>query len=113
MGYNFPESYYQLPYQHPTSYTPPKQLLEKSIDWEKRMEALDELERRIKMLEDSKSHQNFQVTDSYSIFQKEHTDLENSMESMIQFQSDPLDMIEVRLSRLENMRRKKLSLLDF
>jgi len=29
------------------------------------------------------------------------------MEFMIQFQSDPLDMIEARLSRLENMRRNK------
>ena len=32
------------------------------------------------------------------------------MESMIQFQSDPLDMIEARLSRLENMRRNKETL---
>jgi len=32
------------------------------------------------------------------------------MESMIQFQSDPLDMIEVRLSRLEHMRRNKETL---
>ena len=33
---------------HPTniqSYTPPEQPLEESIDWEKRMEALDKLER--------------------------------------------------------------------
>ena len=30
---------------------------------------------------------------------------------MIQFQSDPLDMIEVRLSRLEIMRRNKETLL--
>ena len=60
MGHNSPESYGQLPYQHPASYTPsPEQPLEKSIDWEKRMEALDELERRIKILEDSKSCQNF------------------------------------------------------
>ena len=43
-GYNSPESYCQPPYQHPTSYTPsPEQPLEESIDWEKRMEALDEL----------------------------------------------------------------------
>ena len=68
-GYNSPESYCQPPYQHPASYTPsPDQPVEKSIDWEKRMEALDELERRIQILEDSKSHQNFQVTDRYSIF---------------------------------------------
>ena len=33
------------------------------------------------------------------------------MKSMIQFQSDPLDMIEARLSRLENMRRNKETLL--
>jgi len=33
------------------------------------------------------------------------------MESMIQFQSDPLDMMEARLSRLENMRRNKQTLL--
>ena len=60
MGYNSPESYCQLPYQHPASYTPsPEQPLEESIDLEKRMEALDELERRIQILEDSKSHQIF------------------------------------------------------
>ena len=55
-GYNSPESYCQPPYQHPASYTPsPEQPLKESIDWEKRMEALDELERRIQILEDSKS----------------------------------------------------------
>ena len=32
------------------------------------------------------------------------------MESMIQFQSDPIDMIEARLSRLENMRRNEETL---
>ena len=32
------------------------------------------------------------------------------MESMIQFQNDPLDMIEARCSRLENMRRNKETL---
>ena len=38
------ESYCQLPYQHPASYTPsPEQPLEESIDWEKRMEALESL----------------------------------------------------------------------
>ena len=42
------------------------------------MEALEELEQRIQILEDSKSHQNFQITDIYSIFQEEHTDLEKS-----------------------------------
>ena len=111
MGYNFPESYCQPPYQHPASYTPsPKQLLEESIGWEKRMEALDELERWIQILEDSKSRQNFQVIDPYSIFQEEHTDLEKSMEFMIQFQNDPLYMIEARLSRLKNMRRNKETL---
>ena len=52
------------------------------------MEALDELERRIQILKDSKSRQNFQVTDPYSIFQEEHADLEKSMESMIQSQND-------------------------
>jgi len=71
------------------------------------MEALEEFERWIQILEDSKSHQKFQITDLYSIFQEEHTDLEKCMESMIQFQSEPLDMIEVRLSRLENMHRNK------
>jgi len=46
LGYNSPESYCQPPYQHPASYTPsPKQLLEELIDWEKRMDALEELER--------------------------------------------------------------------
>jgi len=75
------------------------------------MGTLEELEWRIQILEDSKSYQNFQIKDPYSIFQEEHTDLEKSTESMIQFQSDPLNMIEARLSRLENMyRNKKLSL---
>jgi len=32
------------------------------------------------------------------------------MEFMIQFKSDPLNMIEVRLSRLENMSRNKKTL---
>ena len=83
-GYNSSESYCQPPYQHPASYTPsPEQPLGESIDWEKRMEALEELERWIQILEDSKSRQNFQITDPYSIFQEEHTDLEKSMESMI------------------------------
>ena len=48
------------------------------------MEALEELERRIQNLEDSKSHQ---IQDSYSIFQvlqqEEHINLKKSMESMI------------------------------
>ena len=74
------------------------------------MKALDELERWIKILEDSKARQNFQVTDPYSIFQEEHADLEKSMESMIQFQSNPLNMIEARHNRLENMRRNKETL---
>ena len=65
------------------------------------MEALEELERCIQILEDSLSRQNFYIKDPYSNFQ-EHTDLEKSMEIMIQFQSDPLNMIEVRLSRLKN-----------
>ena len=74
------------------------------------MEALDELEQRIQVLEDSKSLQNFQITDPYSIFQ-EHADLEKSMEFMIQLQSNPINMIEARLSQLENMRRNKKTLL--
>jgi len=78
------------------------------------MEALKELERRSQNLEDSKSHQNFQIQDPYSIFQvpqqEEHTDLEKSTKSMIQFQSDPFNMIEARLSRLENTYRNKETL---
>jgi len=109
-GFNSPESYCQPPYQHPASYTPPEQPLEESIDWEKRMEVLDELERQIQILEDSKSHQNFQITDPYSMFQEEHTDLEKSIEFTIQFQNDLLDIIETRLSRLENMHRNKETL---
>ena len=55
--------------QHPASYTPfLEQPLEELIDWEKRMEALEELEQWIQNLEDSKSHQSFQIQDSYSIF---------------------------------------------
>jgi len=71
------------------------------------MEVLEELKRRIQILEDSKSSQNFQIKDPYSIFQEEHTDLEKSTESIIQFKSDPLNMIDARLSRLKNMRRNK------
>ena len=63
-----------------------------------------------KILEDSKSRQSFQFTNPYSIFQEEHADLEKSMKFMIQFQKDPLDMTEARLSRLENMRRNKKTL---
>ena len=74
------------------------------------MEALEEIKRRIQILEDSKSCQNFQITDPYSIFQEERTNLEKSMEFMIQFQNDPLDMIEARLSRLKNMSRNKETL---
>ena len=74
------------------------------------MEALEEPERWIQILGDSKFRQSFQITDPYSIFQEEYTDLEKSMESMIQFQSDPLNMIEARLSRLKNMRRNKKTL---
>ena len=48
--------------------------------------------------------------DSVMIFQEEHTDLEKSIESMIQFQSDPFDMIEARLNWLENMCRNKETL---
>ena len=54
------------------------------------MEALEELKRRIQILEDSKSRQNFQIKDPYSIFQEEHTDLEKSTEFMIQYQNDPI-----------------------
>ena len=44
-GYNSPESYYQPHCQHPASYTlSPRQPLEELIDWEKRMEALEEFE---------------------------------------------------------------------
>ena len=55
MGIQLPKSYCQPPYQHPALYTPPEQPLDDSIDWEKRMEILDELERRIQILEESKS----------------------------------------------------------
>ena len=97
--YNSPESYNQPPYQHPASYTPsPEEHLEESIDRKKRMEVLKEFEQQIQILEDSKSRQNFQIKYSYSIFQEEHTDFKKSMEFMIQFQSDPLDMIQVRLN---------------
>jgi len=92
----------------------PEQLIEEPIDWEKRMEALEKIERRIQNLEDPRSHQNLQIQDFYSIFQvpqqEEHTDLEKIMEPMIQFQSDPFDMIEARLSRLENIRRNEETL---
>ena len=111
MGIQLPRVNSQTPYQHPASYTPyPEQPLEESIDWEKKTEALDELEWHIQILEDSKSHQNFQITDPYFIFQEEHANLEKSMKIMIQCQNDPLDMIEVRLSRLKNICRNKETL---
>ena len=45
MGIQPPESYCQPPYKHPASYTPfAEQSLEESIDWKKKMEALEELE---------------------------------------------------------------------
>jgi len=73
------------------------------------MEALEEIEQQIQNIEDSKSHQNFQIYDPYFIFQvpqqEEHTGLEKSMECIIQFKSNPFDIIEARLSQLENMRR--------
>jgi len=100
-GYNALEPNCQPPFQQSSSYTHfSEQLTEEQI--------LEELERRIKKLEDA----TYQTQDSYSSFQappqqEEHTDLEKSMESMIQFQSYPFDMIEVRLSRLENMRRNE------
>ena len=77
------------------------------------MEALDELERQIQILEDSKSHKNFQVIDPYSIFQGEHANLEKSMETMIQCQNDPLDMIEARIVDWRTcVRIRKLSLFN-
>ena len=45
------------------------------------MEALEELEQRIQNLENSKSHQSFQIQDPYSIFQV--PEQEKSTESMI------------------------------
>ena len=77
------------------------------------MEALEELKRWIQNLEDSKSHQNFQIQDPYSIFQipqQEHTDLEKSMKFMIQIQNDRFDMLEEGLSRLKNMHRNEETL---
>ena len=85
-GYNTHEPYCQPSFQQ-SSYTLfPKQPTEEPIDWEKRMEVLDELEWWIKILEDLKTRQTFQVTDPYSIFQEEHANLEKSMEIMIQCQ---------------------------
>jgi len=55
-GDTTPSSHFVNHLQHPASYTPsPEQPLEESINLEKWMEALEELERRIKILEDSKS----------------------------------------------------------
>ena len=49
------------------------------------MEALEELERRIQNLGDSKSHKSFQIQDPYSIYhvpqQEEPMDLERNMEN--------------------------------
>ena len=75
------------------------------------MEALEELERRIQILKDSKSRQNFQIKDSYSIFQvppqeEEPTDLDRSMKNMIQSEnyfSQSLNRLEAQMSRLINI----------
>jgi len=61
---------------------------------------------------------NSQIQDPYSIFQvppqqEEPVDFEESMESMIQsedFFTQSIDMIEVKLSRLENMHRNEKTL---
>ena len=61
---------------------------------------------------------NFQIQDSYSNFlvqsqQEEPVDFENSMESMIPSEdpfSHSIDMIEARVSRLENIFKNEKSL---
>ena len=78
------------------------------------MEALEELERRIQNLEDSKFHKNFQIQDPCSIFQvlqkEEHTDLEKSIKFMIQLQSDPLNMKQDLDNWKTCIEKRKLSL---
>ena len=62
MEIQLPKSYYQPANQHPVSYTPSsEQLIEEPIDWEKRMEVLEEIERRIQNLEDSNHIKKFQI----------------------------------------------------
>ena len=43
--------------------------VEELINWEERMEALEELKRQIQNPMDSQAHQDFQIQDPYSIFQ--------------------------------------------
>ena len=60
---------------------------------EKILKALHGSERHAQNMKDSQAHQNFQIQDPYFIFQvpqqhKEPTDLEKSVESMIQSQNN-------------------------
>jgi len=62
-----------------------KQPIEKSIDWENKIEFLEELKRRLTTIEDARAHRNFQIQDLYSTFQvtpqqEEPTDSDESRE---------------------------------
>jgi len=101
--------------QHLASYTSFfEQPIEKQIDWEKKMKALEEPKHRTQNLEDSKSHQNFQVHDllyfSGPTTRKEPTYLGKSIESMIQFHNDFFNRLEVLMSQLNDAYREEKTL---
>ena len=62
-------------------------------------------------MKDSESHQNFQIQEPYSIFQvpqqqKKPTDLENSMECMIQSQNDYIQFQNKYLQYADRLKAK-------
>jgi len=69
-GNTTPESYDQPPYQHPFSYTPyQEQSIEEKSSLEKSFEVFLESTRQIQISTNSSIPQNFQIQNSYSIFQ--------------------------------------------
>ena len=72
--YNSPESSGQPPYQHSASYTSLQDhSIEEKSDFDK---ILKVVERRLKKMEDSRSHQNFQIQ-VYTQFVKSHHNKKN------------------------------------
>ena len=89
------------------------------------MEILEELERRLKKIEDTRAHRNFQIQNPYSTFQvlprsrrdtsiikqqEEPTDLDKSMENLIQaknYVTQSINKLEAQMNRLIKDRDKK------
>jgi len=88
-GYNYPESYYQQPYQQTASYTAYQdQPIEENLLY-KSFEAFLESTRQLQIQTDPILPNNFQIEDLYSNFQvppqqEEPIDFEESIEFMIQ-----------------------------